>query len=264
MRFKVYTLITCLFCLATFLCYSQANNQIDKMENAKENTATKKMQIEIWSDVMCPFCYIGKRKFDKALEEFENKDQLEIIWKSFQLSPNMKTDATKNINQFLAEHKGVSIQEAKCMNENVTIMAKQAGLVYNFDNTVVANSFDAHRFSHLAKKYGKQSEAEEKLFAAYFTEGKNIADHAVLIQLGVEIGLDAAEVESVLKSDAYAADVEQDKTEAQQANVRGVPYFWLDKKFIIAGAQDSKLILKTLQKSFAVWQKNNTPATITE
>ena len=118
------------------------------------------LQIEIWSDIMCPFCYIGKRKFEAALSQFEGKDDIEIIWKSYQLSPDMLTDASKNINQYLSEHKGISIQEAERMNAYVTDMAAKEGLTYNFDKTVVANSFKAHQFAHFAKQYSKQDEAE--------------------------------------------------------------------------------------------------------
>src|ERR1700739_803922 len=123
----------------------------------------KKMKVEIWSDVMCPFCYIGKHRFEAAMDAFSNKDSIELVWKSFQLAPDMKATPGKNIHQYLSEHKGVSLDEAKRMNDYVTQMAAKAGLVYNFDKAVVANSFNAHRFVHFAKHNGKQNEAEEKL-----------------------------------------------------------------------------------------------------
>src|SRR5690606_34803377 len=119
-------------------------------------------------DIMCPFCYIGKRKFETALNQFPQKDRIEIEWKSFQLSPDMKTDPSKSIHEFLAEHKGFSVEQAKQMNDQVTLMAQQVGLTYRFDISVVANSFNAHRFLHFAKQYGKQNEAEELLFRSYF------------------------------------------------------------------------------------------------
>ena len=221
------------------------------------STAGKKMEVEIWSDVMCPFCYIGKRKFEAALAEFPGKDQVAITWKSFQLSPHMVTDPAKNIHQYLAEHKGISLQEAERMNDYVTDMAAQVGLAYRFDQAIVANSMKAHRFSHYAKTQGKQDEAEERLFSAYFTEGKNTDDLDTLVALGEEIGLDGAEVRTVLESDKYTEAVRTDIYEAQQVGVRGVPFFAFDRKYGVSGAQDSQVFLQTLQKSFDEWKKEN-------
>jgi predicted DsbA family dithiol-disulfide isomerase len=125
---------------------------------------------------MCPFCYIGKRRFESALEQVAFKNNIEVEWKSFQLDPSIKNEPGKHIDEYLAERKGFSVQKAKELNDHVTKMAAAEGLQYNFDKAVVANSFDAHRFSHLAAKKGKGDAAEEALFKAYFTEGKNIAD----------------------------------------------------------------------------------------
>ena len=138
------------------------------------------MKVEIWSDIMCPFCYIGKRKFESALAQFEHKDDVDIVWKSFQLNPDMKTEAGKNINQYLAEIKGWSVEQAKEMNDRVTEMAKQVGLEYDLNKAVVANSFNAHRLIQFAKNTGKGDAAEERLFKAYFTEGKNVDELHVL------------------------------------------------------------------------------------
>lgn len=215
-----------------------------------------KMKVEIWSDVMCPFCYIGKRKFERSLAQFPDRDNIEIVWKSFQLSPELKTDASKNTHQFLAEHKGMSLQEARRLNDGVTQMAAKEGLVYDFEKSVVANSFNAHRFSHFAKRHNKQDEAEEKLFQAYFTDGENIDDLPTLVRLGTEIGLDAEELQSVLESDRYADDVHADIREAQQVGVRGVPFFVFDRKVAVSGAQDSGVFLQALEQSFTEWKAN--------
>jgi predicted DsbA family dithiol-disulfide isomerase len=209
-----------------------------------------KLQVEIWSDVMCPFCYIGKRKFETALEQFNHKDQVEVIWKSFQLSPDMKTEPGKSIHQYLSEHKGIPIQEAKQLNDRVTAMAAQVGLVYDLDHSVVANSFDAHRLLHAAQKAGVQQEAEEKVFAAYFTEGKNIADKETLIQLGQELGMDAGQLKSAFETNAFADEVEADVEEAQQLGIRGVPFFVFNRKYAISGAQDSETFLGALKRAF--------------
>jgi predicted DsbA family dithiol-disulfide isomerase len=209
------------------------------------------MKIEIWSDIMCPFCYIGKRRFDAALAQFAHKDEVTVEWKSFMLSPELKTDPTKNINQFLAEHKGISVEEATGMNDYVANMAAQAGLAYHFDKAVVANSFNAHRFLHFAKQYGKQTEAEELLFAAYFTEGKNIDDAQTLIAISASLGLDVAKFTNVMGSGAYAKDVIADIDEAQELGIRGVPFFVINRKYAISGAQETAVFLDTLEKAFA-------------
>lgn len=213
------------------------------------------MKVEIWSDIMCPFCYIGKRRFENALQQFPHKDNIEVVWKSFQLNPAMKTEPDKNINQYLADVKGWTIDYAKQMNAHVTNMAKEVDLDYDFDKAVVANSFDAHRLIQLAKAHGKGDEMEERLFKAYFTEGKNTADHSTLIRLGSEIGLDPATIEKVLDSNEYADKVEQDVYEAQQIGVRGVPYFVLNDRYAVSGAQASETFLGALTKAYGEWEK---------
>ncbi|MDZ4747402.1 MAG: DsbA family oxidoreductase [Saprospiraceae bacterium] len=243
-----------ILCLITFGFSTQA--QVTRLKSGVADqlrpldTTQHKMLIEIWSDIMCPFCYIGKRKFEAALAQFENKEDVHITWKSYQLSPDMITDPRKNINQFLAEHKGISVEEAKRMNEYVTGMAAQVGLTYNFDKTIVANSFNAHRFAHFAKVHGKQDAAEEKLFSAYFNEGKNLDDYSVLIELGKEIGLDPIALKVALESGAYTEDVRTDIREAEQLGLRGVPFFVFDRKYRVSGAQDSKVFLQTLEKAY--------------
>ncbi len=209
------------------------------------------MKVEIWSDVVCPFCYIGKRKFEAALEKFPHKDKIEVEWKSYQLSPGTKTDPSKNVHQYLAEHKGIRLEEAIEMNTRVTQMAAENGLTYNFDKAIVANSFLAHRFSHFAKQYAKQDKAEELLFRAYFTEGKNIDDINTLAELGAQIGLNPNTVKETLKTTMFSDDVHMDIYEASQVGARGVPFFVFDNKYAISGAQDSSLFLQTLEKSFA-------------
>nr|WP_322623368.1 DsbA family oxidoreductase [uncultured Flavobacterium sp.] len=222
------------------------------------------MKVEIWSDIMCPFCYIGKRRFEESLAQFGNSQNIEIEWKSFLLSPDMKTDPSKSIHQFLAEHKGVSLEEAKSMNQYVTDMAASVGLKYDFDKTVPANSFNAHRFLHFTKQYGKQNEAEELLFKAYFTEGKNIDDAETLIALAQELGLDVAKLTQAMGSEAYVNEVVADIEEAQHIGVRGVPFFVFDRKYAVSGAQTPEVFLQTLEKSFEEWQVANPKLTIIE
>lgn len=221
-----------------------------------------KMVIEIWSDVMCPFCYIGKRKFEAALSQFPNQDKVSLVWKSYQLAPDMKTQSDKSVHQFLAEHKGMSLEQAKGMNDHVALLAKQVGLTYNFDKSIVANSFNAHRFTHFAKEYGKQNEAEELLFRSYFTDGKNIDDNATLIELGVEIGLDTSALKSALDDGSYADEVSADIKEAQEVGLRGVPFFIFDRKYAVSGAQETQTFSQVLEKSFEEWRKTHPEITI--
>lgn len=215
------------------------------------------MKIEIWSDVMCPFCYIGKRKFETALEQFTDKNNVEIEWKSFQLMPDLKTQVGRNLNEFMAEEKGMSIEKAKSLNAHAVQMAKEIGLNFDFDNIIPANTFKAHRFTHFAKANGKQNEAEETLFHSYFIDGKNIDDFSTLIELGKKIGLDTNELKTALGNCSYADEVRADIYEAQQIGIRGVPFFVFNRKYAVSGAQAPQTFLQTLQKSFAEWRKEN-------
>lgn len=221
------------------------------------------MKVDIWSDVMCPFCYIGKRRLETALNQFPHREEIEIEWKSFQLNPSMPTDPGKNINQYLAETKGWTIDYARQMNNYVTEMAAQEGLHYDMDRAVVANSFDAHRIVQLAKTKGKGDVMEELLFRAYFTEGKNIADHGVLLDLARSAGMDESEVENALASGEFATAVERDIYEAQQIGVRGVPYFVLNDKYAVSGAQSTETFAGALQKAWGEWSEDRGIKTIT-
>lgn len=208
------------------------------------------MKVEIWSDVMCPFCYIGKRKFENALAKFEHKNEVTVEWKSFQLNPNLVTDISINTIQHLAESKGWTMDYTNQSIQHVTDVATEVGLNFNFEKAVVANSFDAHRLLHLAKKYKLQNQCKELLLAAYFTEGKNTADHEVLTNIGLQIGLDANEISNVLESNQYADEVNNDINYAQEIGVRGVPFFVLGNKYAISGAQSIETFLAALTQTW--------------
>jgi predicted DsbA family dithiol-disulfide isomerase len=207
------------------------------------------MKVEIWSDVMCPFCYIGKRRFENALAQFENKDEVEIVWRSFQLNPTLQTDPSKNTIEHLAESKGWDMDYTRKTTDYVANMAKELGLNYDFEKAIVANSFKAHRLLHLAKQNQVQNECEEKLFEAYFIHGKNIDDNDVLLELGLSLGIDLDSILDMLSSDAFASDVESDIYQAQQIGVQGVPFFVFDNKYAISGAQQSETFLAALYKA---------------
>ena len=214
-------------------------------------------KIEIWSDILCPFCYIGKRKLEKALETFAGKEFIEIDWRSYQLDPDAIEQPNTDVYDYLAQRKGLTREASIKMHEQVANTAKQEGLDYNFEKAIIANSYNAHRFIHLAKKYNLGNEAEENIFKAYFTEGKNIADEATLVVIGKEIGLKEEEIKEVLNSDKFANEVKADIEEAQNIGVRGVPFFVMDRAYAVSGAQPVEVFTETLQKSFEAWKKRN-------
>jgi len=213
------------------------------------------MKIEIWSDVMCPFCYIGKRNFETALARFKDKEEVEIIWKSFQLDPTLPEVAQESQHDYLVKSKGMSPAQVESMLENVTRMAKRAGLDYHLDRSVMVNSFRAHRLIQLAKNEGLGDEAEERLFRAYFTEGLDIADTDTLTRLGKEIGLDEGDIQEALTDNRYAELIRNDIEEAQALGIRGVPFFVFDRKYGVSGAQPPEQFLQTLEKSFSEWKE---------
>jgi protein disulfide-isomerase len=213
------------------------------------------MTVEVWSDVMCPFCYLGKRRFASALAQLPHGDDIEVIWKSFQLNPSLETDPDISVSQYLAREKGLDVRVAEQMNDRVARMSRQDGPIYNFDDVVVANTFDAHRLIHFAKDQGRQDEAAERLFSAYFTDGKNVDDRATLVELGREIGLDSDAVSEMLESGAYTDEVNADIEEARQLGINGVPFFVFDRNYVVSGAQESSVFQQALERSIAEWRE---------
>ncbi|MBO9617656.1 MAG: DsbA family oxidoreductase [Niabella sp.] len=224
------------------------------------------MQIEIWSDIACPFCYIGKRNFESGIEKFADAANINITWKSFQLDPTLPETATVDHEQYLVQYKGLPADRVKQMLGQVAQSAKAAGLDFHFDKIATVNSFSAHRLIQLAKTKGLGDAVEERLFKAYFTEGKNIADRITLTELGKEIGLTESEVTEALTNDGYAAKAHADIEEARQLGVRGVPFFVFDRKYAVSGAQPAETFTQTLGKAFSEWREKNpeTPFEITE
>ena len=215
------------------------------------------MKIEIWSDVVCPFCYIGKRKMEKALQKFPFKEKVEIEWKSFQLNPDQQTKPGVSTLEDLSQSKGWSMEQTKQITSQVVGMAKVEGLTFDFDKAVVANTKNAHRLIHLAKEFGVQDAMKERLLKAYFTDGLNVDDTDTLIQLGKEVGVPEEKIKPMLESKQYEEAVDQDVYESRQIGVRGVPFFVLDRKFGISGAQPDEVFDQTLEKAWAEYAKNN-------
>lgn len=206
---------------------------------------------------MCPFCYIGKRNFETALEQFSNKNGIEVEWKSFQLDPSLPEVQDSNYTDYLMVSKGLGRPQVEGMLNNVTQMAKGVGLEYDFDRAVMVNSFKAHRVLQLAKMRGLGDAAEERLFRAFFTEGRNIADDDTLLELGKEAGLNETEIRSSLSDERYSDMVRQDIQEARAIGVTGVPFFVFNRKYAVSGAQPPQAFLQTLEKAYAEWREAN-------
>jgi predicted DsbA family dithiol-disulfide isomerase len=216
------------------------------------------MKVEIWSDIACPFCYIGKRRFEAALGQFEHKQDIEVIYRSFELDPNAQRDLNQDVHDMLASKYGMTRERAKAMNADVTGQAETLGLTYNLDTMILTNTFDAHRLTHFAARYGLMHEMTELLFKAYFTDSKHVGDHETLTALAAEVGLDAAEAAKVLAGDEYTKEVRADQQEAVRLGIRGVPFFVINSKYAISGAQPSEVFLDALHKA---WEENK-PLTI--
>ena len=212
------------------------------------------MKVEIWSDVTCTHCYTAKRKFERALSQFKDRDKIEVIWRSFELAPWLKTDPNKFLPQFLQELQGISLKQAQDMIDHVTDSVKEVGLEYNLNKAIPANSFNAHRLSHFSKVRGLQDKMEERLFNAYFIEGKNIDDTPSLVELAKEIGLNVSEVKNILETTKYADQVNQDLAEAKQIGIASVPKYIFNRNSKVSGAQDSNVYLEILEKEFAQWK----------
>jgi len=211
-----------------------------------------KLKIQIWSDIMCPFCYIGKRRIEEALSQFEHRETVAIEWKSFELDASFIPSADDNLIEHLAEKYQKDTEWAQTMVDNMTQNAKRVGLDFHFEKAVLANSHNAHRLLHLAKKNDLANELEELLFKSYLTDGKDLNSLTTLSQLGIAVGLQADAVAQVLHSNTYSEDVKQDIQEANAIGVRGVPFFVFDNKYAISGAQPTTAFLQTLEK---VWQE---------
>ena len=207
------------------------------------------MKIEVWSDYVCPFCYIGKRQLEKAVADSGYAGQIEIEYKSFLLDPTTPIDAEESVYESLAKKYNMSEQEARKMTTGVAERAKEVGLDYNFDDMKSANTTAAHRLAKLAIAEGKAEAYNERLMQAYFLQGQAIGRHDVLTELAKEVGLDAQAVADVLEGEKYEEIVEQDIYEAQQIGVRGVPFFVFDNKYGISGAQPQALFEQTVEQA---------------
>ncbi len=201
---------------------------------------------------MCPFCYIGKHHLEAALAQFGPRNNVQITWKSYQLDPTLGADAM-DTQTYFQEKKGIPASQSKEMLGNVVQMASNAGLKVDLQKSVITNTKDAHRLIHLAGKAGKADAMKERLFQAHFAEGKHVGDKNLLMELGVEVGLKADDIEAMLDSDALSYDVQMDIQEARNIGVQGVPFFVLNDKYAVSGAQPVAAFLEVLEKSYGEW-----------
>lgn len=204
--------------------------------------------IDIWSDVRCPFCYIGKKNLENALEKYGKKQQVKVEWHSFQLDPSLETRTDISTIEYFKQTKNVSEEQARQMLQGAKEMGESVGVEMDLENSVLANSFRAHQVIQLAKDKGLGDEIEEALFKAHFTEKKNIDDVAHLVEVAESIGLQGTEVREALQEEKYAYAVKQDEMQAQNIGVRGVPFFVFNNKYAVSGAQPADTFVEVLQK----------------
>ena len=206
--------------------------------------------VEIWSDVVCPWCYIGKRRFERAVDELDAADRVAITWRSFQLHPEQPAGQRRRHDDYLAERTGRSLDEVHQMDERLVALAAAEGLAYDFDRYTVINTLDAHRVAHLAASQGLGSAIQERLLRGQLVEGEVLDDPATLVRLAAEVGVPEAATESVLAGDAYAADVEADLQTGLALGLTGVPFFVFDRAIGVSGAQPTELFVRALSAAF--------------
>lgn len=218
---------------------------------------TSKMKVEIWSDIACPFCYIGKKNYEKALEKFADASNIEIEWYSFQLDPTIPMEGNDGVNMttYLEQRKGMPASQIQDMFGHIGEMGRNVGIEFNFDKAVIANTIHAHRLLQLAKTKGLSNEAEEILFKAHFTDGTDIGSLEALKSLGLTIGLEENDLDRVLNSDDFSYEVNQDIREGANIGVQGVPFFVFNRRYGISGAQPVDAFLETIEKAFSEWKE---------
>ncbi|MFA6800575.1 MAG: DsbA family oxidoreductase [Acholeplasmataceae bacterium] len=208
------------------------------------------MKIEIWSDFGCPFCYIGKTRFEEALNQFENKNEVEVVYKAYQLNPQAPKEMKGNSVEAFAQGHGMTTAQAKERFNMFAQNAQTVGLTYNYDIIQMTNTFDAHRLAKWSNQFGLEPSLTSRLMKAYFTDGKNIANYQTLVELAKEIGLDANQAQKVLEENQFADQVNAEVAEARQVGVQGVPFFVINRKYGISGAQETQYFLQALRQIF--------------
>ncbi len=208
------------------------------------------MQLEIWSDIVCPWCAIGRARLHTALDDFAHRDEVEITWRSFELDPTAPRRVEGPYVTRLAEKYGQAEADAQTMIDRMTSLAADEGMTFRFDRAVPGNSFDAHRALHLAEDRGIQDAVKARLLAGYLEQGEAIGEHDVLVRLAAEAGLDSDEAREVLAGEAYTDRVRADEAQAREFGISGVPFFVLDRRFAVSGAQPAEVLGQALQQAW--------------
>jgi predicted DsbA family dithiol-disulfide isomerase len=208
------------------------------------------VEVEIWSDIVCPWCYIGKRRFEAALLQFEHADAVSVTYRSFELDPHAPAERDSSHEEHLARKYGITVERARQLDEQMTQAAAAEGLEFHFERMRGGNTFDAHRLLHLARGRGKQLELKERLLRATFTEGAAIGDRVTLGSLAADAGLDVDEVSAVLESERFAAEVRADEQQAVAYGISGVPFFVVDAAYGVSGAQPAEVLLQVLRRAY--------------
>jgi len=209
------------------------------------------MKIEIWSDIACPWCYVGKRRFEAALSQFEQRAEVEVLWKSYELDPEAPASYGVSNDELLARKYGVTVERAAEMNDHLTRVAALDGLTFQTASMKPGNTFDAHRLTHFAEAHGKRVEMTERLMKAYLEEGIAMSDRGELLRLATEIGLDEQKTASMLEGDAFADFVRADEARGYELGINGVPFFVVDERYGISGAQPTQVFLDALRTAWA-------------
>jgi predicted DsbA family dithiol-disulfide isomerase len=220
------------------------------------------MRIDVWSDIACPWCYVGKRRLEHALQEFPH--DVEVVWHSFELDPSAPKERDPSVShaERLAKKYGMSVEQARHKSQHLTDVARGEGLTFDFDHIRSGNTFDAHRLIHFAHARGRQDAVKERLFKAYLEQGALMSDHPTLIRLAVEAGLDEGEATEMLASDQYATEVRNDEAQAQALGIHGVPFFVLDRRLAVSGAQPPQILSSALHQAWT--ERDEAPEVLAE
>jgi len=216
-------------------------------------SAMPSLELEVWSDIACPWCYVGKRRLETALRQFPHAAEVKLVWRAFELDPGAPKETDRSVShaERIARKYGMSVAQAQQSTENLVRVARDEGLAFDFVNIRSGNTFDAHRLVHLGHERGVQDAVKERMMKAYFEQGELMSDHGTLLRLAVEAGLEASEATGVLASDAYAAAVRADEAQARELGISGVPCFVLNRRLAVSGAQSPEVMLSALQQAWS-------------
>lgn len=211
------------------------------------------LRIDVWSDIACPWCAVGKRRLEHALKEFPHAEDVKIVWRSFELDPGAPKERDPSVShaERIARKYGMTLEQARRAGDRLREIGQAEGLVFDFEHIRSGNTFDAHRLIHLGRERGLQGAVKERFMRAYLEEGALMSDHPTLVRLAAEAGLDESEASDVLSSDLYAPEVRADEARAHEHGINGVPCFVLDERFAVSGAQSPQVMLSALHQAWS-------------